>query len=77
MKNYINIHINRNDKYKIIIHCNYFEMDLLSFLFRANKFDFPLLGMKPISNSPRISFQVEKIDYLFEGYSNLISTIIA
>ena len=40
-------------------HCNYFEMDLLSFLFRANKFDFPLLGMKPISNSARISFQLD------------------
>ena len=39
--------------------CNYFQMDLLSFLFRGNKFDFPLLGRKPISNSGRISFQLD------------------
>jgi hypothetical protein len=29
-------------------HCSYFQMDLLSFLFRGNKFDFPLLGRKQI-----------------------------
>ena len=40
-------------------HCSYFQMDLLSFLFRGNKFDFPLLGRKPISNSGRISFQLD------------------
>ena len=40
-------------------HCSYFQMDLLSFLFRGNKFDFPLLGSKPISNSARISFQLD------------------
>ena len=40
-------------------HCSYFQMDLLSFVFRANKFDFPLLGKKPISSSARISFQLD------------------
>ena len=40
-------------------HCNYFQMDLLSFLFRGNKFDFPLLGRKQISNYGRISFQLD------------------
>ena len=34
-------------------------MDLLSFLFRGNKCDFALLGQKKISNSGRISFQVD------------------
>ena len=40
-------------------HCSYFQMDLLSFLFRGNKFDFPLLGRKQISNYGRISFQLD------------------
>ena len=40
-------------------HCSYFQIDLLSFLFRGNKFDFPLLGRKPISSSGRISFQID------------------
>ena len=40
-------------------HCSYFQMDLLSFIFRANKFDFPLLGKRPISSSARISFQLD------------------
>lgn len=40
-------------------HCSYFQMDLLSFLFRGNKFDFILLGRKPISTSGRISFQMD------------------
>ena len=40
-------------------HCSYFQMDLLSFLFRGNKCDFALLGQKKISNSGRISFQVD------------------
>ena len=40
-------------------HCSYFQMDLLSFLFRGNKYDFPLLGRKRISNYDRISFQLD------------------
>ena len=40
-------------------HCSYFQMDLLSFVFRANKLDFPLLGKRPISRSARISFQLD------------------
>ena len=40
-------------------HCSYFQMDILSFVFRANKLDFPLLGRKPISSSGRISFQLD------------------
>ena len=40
-------------------HCSYFQMDLLSFIFRVNKFDFPLLGKRPISSSARISFQLD------------------
>jgi len=40
-------------------HCSYFQMDLLSFVFRANKLDFPLLGKRPISASARISFQLD------------------
>lgn len=40
-------------------HCSYFQMDLLSFAFRANKFDFPLLGKRPISSTARISFQLD------------------
>lgn len=40
-------------------HCSYFQMDLLSFLFKGNKFDFALLGRKPISNTGRISFQLD------------------
>ena len=40
-------------------HCSYFQMDLLSFLFRGNKCDFALLGQKKISNSGRISFQID------------------
>ena len=40
-------------------HCSYFQIDLLSFLFRGNKCDFPLLGRKPISNFGRISFQID------------------
>ena len=40
-------------------HCSYFQMDLLSFVFRANKFDFPLLGKRPITSSARISFQLD------------------
>ena len=40
-------------------HCSYFQIDLQSFLFRGNKFDFPLLGRKPISKSGRISFQLD------------------
>lgn len=40
-------------------HCSYFQMDLLSFVYRANKFDFPLLGKRPISTSARISFQLD------------------
>ena len=40
-------------------HCSYFQMDLLSFLFRGNKFDFPLLGRKQISKYGRISFQLD------------------
>ena len=40
-------------------HCSYFQMDLLSFVFRANKFDFPLLGKRSISTSARISFQLD------------------
>ena len=46
-------------------HCSYFQMDLLSFLFRGNKFDFPLLGRKRISRCDRISFQldIEQLSY--------------
>ena len=40
-------------------HCSYFQMDLLSFLFRGNKYDFPLLGRKRISKYDRISFQLD------------------
>ena len=40
-------------------HCSYFQMDILSFVFRANKCDFPLLGKRPISPSARISFQLD------------------
>lgn len=40
-------------------HCSYFQMDLLSFIFRANKFDFALLGKRPISSSARITFQLD------------------
>ena len=40
-------------------HCSYFQIDLLSFIFRVNKFDFPLLGKRPISSSARISFQLD------------------
>ena len=40
-------------------HCSYFQINLLSFAFRANKFDFPLLGKRPISSSARISFQLD------------------
>ena len=40
-------------------HCSYFQMDLLSFLFRGNKYDFPLLGGKRISRCDRISFQLD------------------
>ena len=38
-------------------HCSYFQIVLLSFLFRGKKFYFPLLGRKPLSNSGIISFQ--------------------
>ena len=40
-------------------HCSYFQMDLLSFVFRANKFDFQLLGKRPISSMARITFQLD------------------
>ena len=40
-------------------HCSYFQIDLLSFVFRANKFDFPLLGKRPITTCARISFQMD------------------
>ena len=40
-------------------HCSYFQMDLLSFIFRGNKYDFPLLGRKRISKYDRISFQLD------------------
>ena len=40
-------------------HCSYFQMDLLSFVFRANKLDFPLLGKRPISTMARITFQMD------------------
>jgi hypothetical protein len=40
-------------------HCSYFQMDLLSFVFRANKHDFQLLGKRPISSMARITFQLD------------------
>ena len=40
-------------------HCSYFQMDLLSLVYRSNKFDFALLGKRPISSSARISFQLD------------------
>ena len=40
-------------------HCSYFQIDLLSLVYRSNKFDFALLGKRPISSSARISFQLD------------------
>lgn len=45
-----------------IRNCNYlsyFEMDLLSFLFRPNKCDFALMGQSPISPNARIFFNLD------------------
>jgi hypothetical protein len=44
-------------------YVSYFQNDLLSFLYRSKKCDFPLLGNKQLSDKFRINF-VMKIDQL-------------
>ena len=51
-------------------HCSYFQMDFMSFIFRANLLDFALLGKSPISPSARISFQCD-----IEQFNSFIITV--
>ena len=40
-------------------HCSYIQIDLLSFIYTSNKFNYAMKGKKPISTDARITFQMD------------------